>query len=223
MKKIINLLIIAAFFSTSAFAQQFELLANKVIENDTEGIQNLLNQGIDINVKQLTTGSTVLMLASSYFGYEDMVEYLILNGADVNASDDNGKTPLIWAASNSLESSKLLISNGADVNAKANDGMTPFLQSVFGVLSGKIPLTMCDLLRENGANINATLTGNIASGWSALHYTVMNGDTELVLYLIRYGANVNKASAEGSTPLFLAKMEGYEEIEKILRRAGARN
>ena len=223
MKKFISLLITILFFTTLGFTQQFELLADEVIEKDTDGIQNLLNQGIDINVKQLSTGSTVLMLASSYFGYEDMVEYLILNGADVNASDDNGKTPLIWAASNSLESAKILISRGADVNTKANDGMTPFLQSVFGVLSGKIPLTLCDLLRENGANINATLTGSNASGWSSLHYAVMNGDNELVSYLIRYGANVNRASAEGSTPLFLAKMEGYNEIVEILRRAGARN
>ncbi|NNJ51573.1 MAG: hypothetical protein HKP17_00210 [Ignavibacteriaceae bacterium] len=223
MKNVVNLLIIALSFSTLAFSQQFELLADKVIDKDIEGIQNLLNQEIDINVKQLTTGATVLMLASSYYDYNDMVEYLILNGADVNVSDDNGKTPLIWAASNSLESSKLLISKGADVNAKANDGMTPFLQSVFGVLSGKIPLTICDLFRENGANINATLTGNNADGWSAIHYAVMEGDTELVQYLILYGANVNKATAEGSTPLFLAKMEGYVEIEKILRRAGAKN
>jgi ankyrin repeat protein len=191
MKNVVNLLIIALSFSTLAFSQQFELLADKVIDKDIEGIQNLLNQGIDINVKQLTTGATVLMLASSYYDYNDMVEYLILNGADVNA--------------------------------KANDGMTPFLQSVFGVLSGKIPLTICDLFRENGANINATLTGNNADGWSAIHYAVMEGDTELVQYLILYGANVNKATAEGSTPLFLAKMEGYVDIEKILRRAGARN
>jgi len=223
MKIIVKFLIIALPFSTLAFSQQFELLADRVIEKDTDGIQNLLNQGIDINVKQLSTGSTVLMLASSYFGYEDMVEYLILNGTDVNVSDYNGKTPLIWAASNSLESAKILISRGANINARANDGMSPFLQSVFGVLSGKIPIVMCDLLRENGANINATLTGNNANGWSALHYAVMNGDTELVLYLIRYGAKVNKASAEGSTPLFLAKMEGYDEIVEILKRAGAKN
>ena len=223
MKKIINLLFIALSLSTLAFSQQFELLADKVIEKDTEGIQILLDQGIDINVKQLSTGSTVLMLACSYFGYEDMVEYLILNGADVNVTDDNGKTPLIWAASNSLESAKILISGSADVNAKANDGMTPFLQSVFGVLSGKIPLLLCDLLLENGADINANLTGNNANGWSAIHYAAMNGEIELVQYLIRKGANVNKATAEGSTPIFLAKMEGYEEIVKILRRAGARN
>ncbi|MBT8378653.1 MAG: ankyrin repeat domain-containing protein [Ignavibacteria bacterium] len=223
MKKIINLVCIGVFFSPFAFSQQFELIADKVIEKNTEGIQNLLIQGIDIDVKQLSTGSTVLMLASSYFGYDDIVEYLILNGADVNASDKNGKTPLIWAASNSLESAKLLVAQGADVNAQSNDGMTPFIQSIFGVLSGKIPIAMCNLLLENGADINATLTGNHAAGWSAIHYAAMEGDAELVKYLITHEANINKATAEGSTPTFLAKLEGNDEIVKILRQAGAKN
>jgi ankyrin repeat protein len=222
MKKIIIPFIILVSISAFSFAQQFELLADKVIEKDVEGIQNILSQGIDINAKQLSTGSTVLMLACSYFGYDDMVEYLLLNGADVNVSDNNGKTPLIWAASNSVESAELLISHSAEIDEKANDGMTPFLQSVFGVLSGKVPLAMCDILRENGANINATLIISSANGWSALHYASMNGDTELVQYLILHGANVNKATAEGSTPLFLAKMEGYDEIVNILKKSGAR-
>ncbi len=43
-------------------------------------------------------------------------------------------------------------------------------------------------------------------GWTALHYAVINGDVELVKYLIKYGANVNKATGEGSTPLYLAKL-----------------
>jgi ankyrin repeat protein len=223
MGKIKKLSIIIITFSNLAFAQQFELLADKVIEKDTEGIRYLLNQGIDVNVKQLSTGSTVLMLASSYFGYEDMVEYLLLNGADANATDNNGKTPLIWSASNSLESAKLLISKGADVNKAAYDGRTPFIQAVFGVLSGKVPLEMCDLLRENGADVNATLTGYNAAGWSALHYAAMEGSEELVKYLITCGANVNKSTAEGSTALFLAKIEGYQEIVNILRSAGAKN
>jgi ankyrin repeat protein len=139
----------------------------------------------------------------------------------VNVKDNNGKTPLIWAASSSVESARILISHGAKVNEKANDGMTAFIQAVFGVSSGKVPLAMCELLIENGADINASLTGPSASGWTALHYAVTNGDTELVKYLIRYGAFVNKATAEGSTPLFLAKQEGYTEIVTLLKKAGA--
>jgi ankyrin repeat protein len=60
-------------------------------------------------------------------------------------------------------------------------------------------------------------------GWTALHYASVNGDIKLVKYLIKHGANVNKATAEGSSPLFLAKTGGYDDIVKILRNAGAKD
>ena len=163
------------------------------------------------------------MIASSYYYYDDMVEYLIRKGADVNLKDKEGKTALLWASSNSLENAKILIANGAKVNEAANDGMTPFLQATLGVSSGKVPIEMCDLLRKNGANINASLQRKSAMGWTALHYAVVNGDAELVRYLIKHGANVNKATGEGSSPLFLAKLGGYDDIVKILKNAGAKD
>ncbi len=206
----------------SVLAQQFNPLADAVIEKDTMKIDQLLQEGTDINTQHPTSGTTVLMIASSYYYYDDMVEYLIRKGADVNLKDKEGKTALLWASSNSLENAKILIANSAKVNEAANDGMTPFLQATLGVSSGKVPIEMCDLLRKNGANINASLQRKSALGWTALHYAVVNGDIELVKYLIKYGANVNKATGEGSTPLYLAKVGGNEVIIKILKNAGAK-
>ena len=163
------------------------------------------------------------MIASSYYYYDGMVEFLIKNGADVNLKDNEGKSALLWAASNSLPNAKILVASGAEVNEAADDGMTPFLQASFGVSSGKVPIEMCELLRKNGANINASLTKKSVMGWTALHYAVINGDVELVSYLIQYGANVNKASADGLTPLYLAGLNENQEIIKLLKNAGAKN
>jgi ankyrin repeat protein len=223
MKNIILLSIAFLVSVNITLAQGFELLADIVIKKDYQAIEQLLSEGIDINTQQPSRGTTVLMIASSYFGYEDCVEYLIGKGANVNTKNTDGKTALLWSASNSFENAKVLIAKGAKVNEAANDGMTPFIQAVFGFTSGKVPIEMCELLRDHGANINAELTGRNASGWTALHYAVFNGDTELVEYLIKHGANINKATAEGSTPLFLAKMEDYGEIARILRDAGAKD
>jgi len=221
MKNILPFFSVLLGFS-SIFAQQFNKLADVVIEKDTAKINQLLQSGVDINTQHPNSGTTVLMIASSYYYYDDMVEFLIKKGSKLNLQDSEGKTALLWASSNSLPNAKILIAKGANVNIAANDGMTPFLQASLGVSSGKVPIEMCDLLRKNGANINATLSRQSAMGWAALHYGVINGDVELVKYLIKYGANVNKATGEGSTPLYLAKLEGNETIVKFLKNAGAK-
>jgi uncharacterized protein len=204
------------------FPQHFTQLADAVIEKDTVKIEQLLLSGVDINIQDKNSGTTVLMIASSYYYYDNIVEYLISNGADVNLKDSEGKTALLWAASNSLPNAKILVANGADVNLAANDGMTPFLQATLGVSSGKVTMEICDLLRKNGANINAALQRKSAMGWTALHYAAINGDVELVKYLIKYGSNVNKATADGSTPLYLAQLGKHEEIIKLLKNSGAK-
>ena len=50
---------------------------------------------------------------------------LISHGADINAKDRNGRTPLHLAAGGrSLEALKILISKGANINEKDRDGHT---------------------------------------------------------------------------------------------------
>jgi len=222
--KIILIVGISFFIKPNQFfpQNQFNQLADAVIKKDTLKIEQLLQSGVDINIQHSTSGTTTLMIASSYYYYDDVVEYLINKGADVNLKDNEGKTALLWAASNSLPNAKILVENGAKVNIAANDGMTPFLQATLGISSGKVPFEICELLRKKGANINAALNKKNASGWTALHFAATNGDVELVKYLIKYGAKISKATSEGSTPLFLAKLEGNDEVVKILKNAGAK-
>lgn len=59
-------------------------------------------------------------------------------------------------------------------------------------------------------------------GWTAIHYAAINGDAALVKYLIKHGANINKATGEGSSPLYLAKLGNHEEVISILKKAGAK-
>jgi hypothetical protein len=55
-----------------------------------------------------------------------IVQYLIMYGADINAKDNNGNSPLHWAIKNrQYQIAENLIELEADVNAKNNDGQTP--------------------------------------------------------------------------------------------------
>jgi ankyrin repeat protein len=219
MKKLILfflLLLISVIYS-----QDFDKLANAVVNKDLNMLDSLLGTGIDINITDDDRGATVLLIACSFKDYDNVVSILISRGADVNFKGKDGRTPLMWAAGNSLETTKILLNNGADVKAKGDDGMNAFIQSAFGILSKKVDTEVMDLLLENGADVNSELTGKDAAGWTALLFASVNGDIELAEYLISQGANVNHTSNEGSTALSLARQEKYEDLVSLLKEHGA--
>ena len=63
---------------------------------------------------------------AAYKDASDVAKQLMAGGADVNAANKDGYTPLHMAAYKDASNvAKLLIAGGADVNAADNDGETP--------------------------------------------------------------------------------------------------
>lgn len=69
-----------------------------------------------------------------------------------------------------------------------------------------------------GYDINLPINDH---GATLLHLYVHEGNTEIVLFLLRHKANINAKNEKGNTPLHLAARQGYIDMVKLLVDNGA--
>ncbi|AZV79271.1 ankyrin repeat domain-containing protein [Parasedimentitalea marina] len=124
-----------------------------------------------------------------------IVRQLIDDGADVNATDPDGKTPLHWVARATPEAIQALIAAGADVNAKDNLDRTPF-HFVSAMAAPEIVV----LFLNAGADVNA----KTANYWTPLHGVAKFGSPEVVKILLEAGADASATNEMAETPFDLA-------------------
>ncbi|MBC8472325.1 MAG: ankyrin repeat domain-containing protein, partial [Planctomycetes bacterium] len=138
-------------------------------------------------------------------GQTDVVKFLIAKGADVNAENINGRTPLLFAAFGADKGHKevveLLIENGADVSL--------YVAARLG------DVARAKSLIEDGADVDAEMWGQ-----TPLHAAATKGHKEIAELLIAEGAEVD-ANTPGYTPLTSAIWSDDRDIIKLLLKSGA--
>lgn len=86
-----------------------------ICRGDFDHVKDCLDRSSGLLTLELYQGYTALSLATS-LNKTAMVEYLLMRGADIDATDYQGRTPLIQAVSSwQIEAIKLLVSLGADI------------------------------------------------------------------------------------------------------------
>jgi len=136
-------------------------------------------------------------------------------GANVNARDPRGRSPLMAAVAHGRRAMvDLLIQHGANVNAVGRGGEdTPL---ILAASEGHAIIGRA-LLRA-GARVNHQNN----YGDTALIVASAGGELSMVKELIRAGANVNLRDEDGHTALYYAETRGHRRCANYLRAHSTR-
>ncbi|KAH8426344.1 uncharacterized protein LDX57_004087 [Aspergillus melleus] len=180
----------------------------------------MLDYGASLNLRY-ADGNTLLMTAALK-GSHYAVEVLIAQGAELNAKDHNRRNVLHKMASGrgpDLEDDLLdqILSAGCSLNDRDCVGRTPLH---WACATGKYRMVQLMLTKSCGQTPDTQALDD--RGMSALHFAVTYAWNDIVLLLLRNGANPNISNDEGDTPLHFAGMLGLVNIAQTLLLSGAK-
>ena len=208
----------------------------EIFENARAGltgkVECLLRLG-KASAKDITVFGTTLLHSASNSGNMELVCLLIQEGADVNAQDEDGESPLhsAMAKSDNYNVARTLIENGADLSCKALDGRTPFhnifnntishvlrrddwlenmlpdseAMSITHYLAWSSKSTL-EIFQRGHLYDDADLLSSDRFGRTCLHFAASRGNLGVLSYLVRQVSleDVEKRDNQGRTPFHYA-------------------
>ena len=182
-------------------------------EGLTDIVKSLLKfPSVDINAQD-ANGWTALYIAVK-FGYKDLVMVLLEAKPDAELRDyQDGRTALRCAAerahdpeSDEMAILKLLLEHGVNLDTRDKRGGTAILRAVQW---GKLEAMQAMMNHEDGSHFQALIRCEDEDGQTLLHSASKNGHTDIALWLLSMGHDIDCHDRAGRTPLHLASQYGH--------------
>ncbi len=143
----------------------------------------------------------------------DEVKKLLAKGADIDAQNEHGWTPLIAATQYDCpEVAEFLLERGANLHRKVVDTYTALDRAV---VSGVSRVARLLLDRETATYLNQKY------GMAPLAIAACKNDVSTAQRLVSSGVNPDVQDNRGATALTWASWLGYQEITRLLLNSGA--
>lgn len=182
------------------------LFLKAITTRDKALIQKFLEKGVNVNVRD-NSGNTALRILSDHlfvWNLEEIpaiAELLLSYGAEVNAQNNDGTTPLMEASFWGEEKMvQILLSHGADPFMRDTVGNTALHEAT---QSGNLDLF--ELLWSKGFDVD----DHNNNDETLLMRAVRGESPEIMNFLLNQGANVDCQNKKGQTPLMIAMESIY--------------
>ena len=232
-------LLLARGGHTAPVAAGVSLIALAAVEGRRRVVDVLLQAGVPVDlfaaaaigdaqrVAAFLRGNPALVHECTYDGKTalhfcrstEVAEVLLSAGAEIDAVDDSGCTPLQWISNTGRYKAvcRYLIAQGAGADAT----------DIFWACSYGDEAAVLRLLEMDGSLVHArrpagAMTHRSWIGRTPLHEAAVRGETAVGRLLIDRGADVNATAGDNNiTPLHLAACGGHREMVDLLVAASA--
>lgn len=185
--------------------------------NHYKMLEIMAEKGADVNITEdspAEAGNTPLHIACIY-GSTEVVKVLEKYGADDSIQNVNGETPAHFAVMKKkfggdlkTEQRQELLEELKNIDIARNDGNTAL---ILNTKNHCYKGTIKELVRA-GADINAL----DCTGSNALYYALEYGNQEAARFLLKKGADYNRANNKGITPAQIIVEKGYDTLLELI-------